>query len=103
MRCCPGPPRPLPRLVMSGLPAREACFVGFLPRSGKERREAVARLARHRGTLIIYESPLRVAETAAELAAAWGDRKAVLCRELTKVIRGDGALHPFRTCRNVCS
>ena len=71
--------------MMSGLPAREACFVGFLPRSGKERREAVARLARHRGTLIVYESPLRVAETSAELAAAWGDREAVLCRELTKL------------------
>ena len=48
-------------------------------------REAVARLARHRGTLIVYESPLRVAETSAELAAAWGDREAVLCRELTKL------------------
>ena len=81
----PGPSASLTALVLSGLPAKEACFVGFLPRTGKERREAVARLARHRGTLIVYESPLRVAETAAELAAAWGDRKAVLCRELTKL------------------
>lgn len=81
----PGPSASLTALVLSGLPAKEACFVGFLPRTGKERREAVARLARHKGTLIIYESPLRVAETAAELAAAWGDRKAVLCRELTKL------------------
>ena len=81
----PGPSASLTALVVSGLPAREACFVGFLPRSGKERREAVARLARHRGTLIVYESPLRVAETSAELAAAWGDREAVLCRELTKL------------------
>ena len=81
----PGPSASLTALVLSGLPAKEACFVGFLPRTGKERREAVARLARHRGTLIVYESPLRVAETSAELAAAWGDRKAVLCRELTKL------------------
>ena len=81
----PGPSASLTALVLSGLPAKEACFVGFLPRTGKERREAVARLARHKGTLIVYESPLRVAETAAELAAAWGDRKAVLCRELTKL------------------
>ena len=66
----PGPSASLTALVLSGLPAKEACFVGFLPRSGKERREAVARLARHRGTLIVYESPLRVAETAAELADA---------------------------------
>ena len=81
----PGPSASLTALVLSGLPAKEACFVGFLPRTGKERREAVARLAQHKGTLIIYESPLRVAETAAELAAAWGDREAVLCRELTKL------------------
>ena len=66
----PGPSASLTALVLSGLPAKEACFVGFLPRTGKERREAVARLARHKGTLIVYESPLRVAETAAELAAA---------------------------------
>ena len=41
----PGPSASLTALVLSGLPAKEACFVGFLPRSGKERREAVARLA----------------------------------------------------------
>lgn len=81
----PGASASLTALITSGLPSREACFVGFLPRSGKERREAVARLARHRGSLIIYESPLRVAATAAELAEAWGDRQAVLLRELTKL------------------
>lgn len=81
----PGASASLTALVTSGLPTREACFVGFLPRSGKERREAVARLARHKGTLIIYESPLRAAATAAELAEAWGNRPAVLLRELTKL------------------
>ncbi|MBR4018844.1 MAG: 16S rRNA (cytidine(1402)-2'-O)-methyltransferase [Clostridia bacterium] len=81
----PGASASLTALITSGLPSREACFVGFLPRSGKERREAIARLARHRGSLIIYESPLRAAATAAELAEAWGDRQAVLLRELTKL------------------
>ncbi|MBR5291340.1 MAG: 16S rRNA (cytidine(1402)-2'-O)-methyltransferase [Clostridia bacterium] len=81
----PGASASLTALITSGLPSREACFVGFLPRSGKERREAVARLARHKGSLIIYESPLRVADTTAELAQAWGDRQAVLLRELTKL------------------
>lgn len=81
----PGASASLTALITSGLPSREACFVGFLPRSGKERREAIARLARHRGSLIVYESPLRAAATAAELAEAWGDRQAVLLRELTKL------------------
>lgn len=81
----PGASASLTALVTSGLPTKEACFVGFLPRSGKERREAIARLARHKGSLIIYESPLRVSATAAELAEAWGDRPAALLRELTKM------------------
>lgn len=81
----PGASAALVALVLSGLPTAEACFVGFLPRSGKERREAVARLARHRGSLIIYESPLRISDTALELAAAWGNRKCALVRELTKL------------------
>lgn len=81
----PGASASLTALITSGLPSHEACFVGFLPRSGKERRETVARLARHKGSLIIYESPLRVAATTAELAQAWGDRQAVLLRELTKM------------------
>ena len=81
----PGASASLTALVLSGLPTGEACFVGFLPRAGKERREAVARLSRIKGTLIIYESPLRVAETAGELSVAWGNRAAALCRELTKL------------------
>ena len=41
---CPGPSASLTALVASGLPVQEAVFVGFLPRSGKERREWIARL-----------------------------------------------------------
>lgn len=84
-RVLPGPSASLTALVLSGLPTAEALFAGFLPRSGKERREAIARLARQKGTVIFYESPLRLAETAKDLLAAWGDRPAVLCRELTKL------------------
>lgn len=81
----PGPSASLTALVLSGLPTAEAVFAGFLPRGGKERREAIARLARQKGTVIFYESPLRVAETAQDLLAAWGERPAALCRELSKV------------------
>lgn len=55
----PGASAALTALVLSGFPSRGACFYGFLPRETKERREAVAGLAAHRGTLIFYESPLR--------------------------------------------
>ena len=71
--------------MLSGFPSRSACFYGFLPRETKPRREAVAELAGHRGTLILYESPLRVSATCRELAEALGDRPAALVRELTKM------------------
>ena len=81
----PGASASLTALVLSGFPSRGACFYGFLPRETKPRREAVAELAGHRGTLILYESPLRVSATCRELAEALGDRPAALVRELTKM------------------
>lgn len=89
----PGASAPLTALVMSGLPTKNACFVGFLPRQGKPRREALGAVCAHEGTLIFYESPLRISATAAELASLLGNRRCALVRELTKkfeeVIRCD--------------
>jgi len=81
----PGASASLTALVLSGLPARNACFYGFLPRETKPRREAIAMLAAHKGTLIFYESPLRVAATCKDLEEILGDRPAALVRELTKI------------------
>ena len=72
-------------LLLSGFSGAEACFVGFLPREGKARRAALERAAKSEGTLVFYESPLRLAPTARELAEKLGDRAAALCRELTKL------------------
>lgn len=80
----PGASASLTALVMSGMKTQNACFVGFLPRSGKERRDMMATLAQHKGTLIIYESPLRVSATMRELYEIWGERDAALVREITK-------------------
>ncbi len=81
----PGASASLTALILSGLPSKNACFCGFLPRETKPRREAVAMLAKHRGTIIFYESPLRVAATCKDLAEMLGDRPAALVRELTKI------------------
>jgi 16S rRNA (cytidine1402-2'-O)-methyltransferase len=61
-------------------------FEGFLPRSGRERRERLARVgADERGT-VLFEAPGRVAATLLDLAAACGaDRPGAVCRELTKL------------------
>jgi 16S rRNA (cytidine1402-2'-O)-methyltransferase len=81
----PGPSAPLAALAVSGLPADRWCFEGFLPRKAGERRTRIGELAGERRTLVMLEAPRRLASTLAELAAAFGgDRRAVVCRELTK-------------------
>jgi 16S rRNA (cytidine1402-2'-O)-methyltransferase len=59
-------------------------FIGFLPSSGTERTEALARLASYPGASIFYEAPHRIQKTAAELAKILPRRRIGLARELTK-------------------
>ncbi|MBJ7610206.1 MAG: 16S rRNA (cytidine(1402)-2'-O)-methyltransferase [Candidatus Dormibacteraeota bacterium] len=69
----------------SGLRGDRVCFLGFLPRSpGKLRRTVEAGLA-FDGTLVFYESTLRLARTLARITPVCGDRPVVVARELTKV------------------
>jgi 16S rRNA (cytidine1402-2'-O)-methyltransferase len=89
----PGPSAVLAALVASGVAGPRWAFEGFLPRSGRERRERLARLAADVRTTVLFEAPGRLAATLADLVAACGpDRPAAVCRELTKlhekVLRG---------------
>ena len=88
----PGPTAAVAALVASGLPARPFAFLGFLARKGRARREELALCAAFPGSLVLYESPARVARTLADLRAALGPRRVAVCRELTKrheqVLRG---------------
>ncbi|MFT4210447.1 MAG: 16S rRNA (cytidine(1402)-2'-O)-methyltransferase [Microbacterium sp.] len=82
----PGPSAVLTALAVSGLPTDRFCFEGFLPRKAAERRALLAELAAERRTLVFFESPARLAVSLADLAASFGDsRRAVVCRELTKL------------------
>ncbi|MEW8977873.1 MAG: 16S rRNA (cytidine(1402)-2'-O)-methyltransferase [Symbiobacterium sp.] len=81
----PGPTAFVTALVASGLPTRRFVFEGFLPHKGRERREALERLKAEERTVILYEAPHRLRETLQDLRAALGDRRAVACRELTKL------------------
>lgn len=61
-------------------------FEGFLPRSGRERRERIARIAADERGTVIYEAPSRVPATLVDLAAACGaERPVAIGRELTKI------------------
>jgi len=89
----PGPCAALAALVLSGLPTDRVLFAGFLPQRQAARRRALAGLAPVPASLVLYESPRRVAGLLADMAATLGPRQAAVARELTKrfeeVRRGD--------------
>jgi 16S rRNA (cytidine1402-2'-O)-methyltransferase len=89
----PGASAVLAAVVGSGIAGPRWTFDGFLPRSGRERRERLARIAADDRGAVIYEAPARVVATLADLAESCGpDRRAAVCRELTKlhesIVRG---------------
>ena len=81
----PGPSAVLTALAISGLPVDRFCFEGFLPRKAAERARRLGQLATERRTMIFFEAPHRAAATLSAMAVAFGpDRRAAVCRELTK-------------------
>jgi 16S rRNA (cytidine1402-2'-O)-methyltransferase len=89
----PGASAVLAAVAASGIAGPRWSFEGFLPRSGRERRARLARLAADERGAVIFEAPGRLATTLDDLVAACGpDRPAAVCRELTKlhesIVRG---------------
>lgn len=83
--CLPGPSAVTTALALSGLPCERFCFEGFAPRKDGERRRFFAALAEEPRTAVFFESPHRIAATLATAAEVLGaDRRAAVCRELTK-------------------
>jgi|SRR5215217_1970711 len=81
----PGATALVAALSASGLPTGRFHFLGFLPRKGAERRAMLEEVAALSATLVLYESPRRLGETLPDLQEAWGDRRACVARELTKL------------------
>jgi len=69
----------------SGLVAGPFLFLGFLPRAGEERRAQLGKAVALGYPLVIFESPLRLAETLADLERVCGEREAMVARELSKM------------------
>ncbi len=85
VECLPGPTAFVPALVCSGLPCDRFYFEGFLPHK-KGRNTRLAILSTLDQTIVIYESPFRVAKTLGQLAEFLGDeRKACVSREISKI------------------
>lgn len=81
----PGPSALIAALSVSGLATDRFCFEGFLPARAGARCKALEALAQEPRTLAFYESPHRIEESLADMAATLGSgRPATLARELTK-------------------
>ena len=82
----PGASAVLAAVSSSGVAGARWGFEGFLPRSGRERKDRLARIATDDRATVLFEAPGRLAATLRDLAAACGaDRRAAVCRELTKL------------------
>lgn len=85
VECLPGATAFVPAIVQSGIPSNRFAFEGFLPLK-KGRQTMLKQLAEEERTIILYESPHRLAKSLREFVAYFGaDRKAAVCRELTKM------------------
>ena len=81
----PGANAALSALICSGLDTTAFTFYGFLPRTGKKRRELLERINQSPETLIFYEAPHHLKGTLGDLIKALGPhRRAVTAREITK-------------------
>lgn len=88
----PGASALLSALVVSGLPCDRFAFEGFLPRREGRRRKRLQALAGETRTMVFFEPGRRLVALLRDMLELWGDREAVVARELTKlheeVIRG---------------
>ncbi|WP_269821886.1 16S rRNA (cytidine(1402)-2'-O)-methyltransferase [Nocardia asteroides] len=91
--CLPGPSAVTTALALSALPVERFCFDGFAPRKQGARREWFGTLRTESRACVFFEAPHRLADCLADAVAVLGpDRRAAVCRELTKtyeeVVRG---------------
>jgi 16S rRNA (cytidine1402-2'-O)-methyltransferase len=80
----PGPSALVSALSVSGLPASEFLFLGFLPHK-KGRETLFKEIAASERTVVFYESPHRIVKSIESLKKTVGERKIVIARELSKI------------------
>ena len=80
----PGAAACITALTMSGLSTRRFAFEAFLPADKKERSAVFKELSEETRTIVLYEAPHRLVKTLKLLYESLGERKASVCRELTK-------------------
>ncbi len=81
----PGPSIVVTALAVSGLPAERFIYPGFLPHRASARRRLLESIADEPATIVVLESPHRLLAALNDILLILGDRKIVVCRELTKI------------------
>jgi len=81
----PGPSAFVAALSISGFSTEEFIFCGFLPAKKSQRQKALKELRLEKRTIIIYEAPHRILESVADINEIFGQRNAVLVKEITKL------------------
>ncbi len=81
----PGPSAVTAAVGASGLVDGAFVFLGFLPRRGRKRKDALLRIEKSEDPVLIFESPQRLSATLNELAERMPTRACTLCREISKL------------------
>ena len=81
----PGPSALTAALSSSGLPTDRFVFEGFLPVKSGRRQRRLEALSRETRTVVLFESPHRIAKLLSELEERMAGRQVVVARELTKI------------------
>ena len=81
----PGPSAVIMAVVLSGLPAHSFTYRGFPPRKGGKRRRFLEIDKDSPHTLVFYESPYRLKTFLNDALQVYGDRRAAVANELTKL------------------
>ena len=107
VQAIPGASAILAALVTSGLVQESFIFAGFPPNRSNARKKWFSKFANQPSPLIIFEAPHRIRMTLTDMMEVLGNRKIVICREMTKMyesfIRGsiEFALEKFKRKRRV--
>ena len=75
-------------LLLSGLDCSRFAFVGFIPDKKREAEKLLKRYENLDCSLVFYSAPHDLKNTLRTLYAAYGARKASVCKEITKLHEG---------------
>lgn len=81
----PGPSAFVSALSLSGFSTDSFIFAGFLPAKKSQREKTLRDLSLERRTIVFYEAPHRIVQTLGDLAAVFGERQAMVVKEMTKM------------------